>query len=788
VDFLTPEGHLTKISASGGNFLALDSTGKVWHCGESTYGASGAGFLGRIGGGAPERVKALSGVNIIDVAVGGQYFVSPNPEGFESNVEDNTCLALRDDGVVLGWGHNAHGQLGIGHDLPVYWPVEVFSAATIVKMHVGAHHAMLVDNAGRVWTAGGNSHGQLGRGTVGVESFVWGIVGGIPATAIDVSAGQFESLVLMSDGTVRGFGDGSQWQLGPAVMALPTQQTVTPVTIPGITDCVEVKTKSKVSWFRTSLGQIFYWGYVGLAGRWGFEYGDGQSTPAQVFLDFEITGFFPGTGSYTATPNLAPDAVVCAGLVDAPGGAQYLEPLGYAFIGTDGRLYTWGTGFFWRHGEGGQIEFGSVADQLPLNMSGLEGVTYACVTDGLTFAITHPSVFARDTLSASGVPDGLTDRGTVAQVSSVPFSSTGIYFPPESFVESEVGQASPIEGAFVEGPPGGINPSFYQVEVASSSGGSIVSTSIGGVGPITPPTNWFRPDFDDSGWNSPSVISSGPPGGTLIYNTPAPLHDYERTLYRQWFSVPSDPTIHSAWIVFNQNDAILDVYVNGFMVSSEFESGSAGVLQRFLVPQRFLIIGSANLLAFQLKNGRPGVFPSFPGGTGPGDAYAGWLLTVSDGASEQDTSDWFAYSRPLNLTSLSERRNYFIYMRVNADNRTTTVSPNGTPYYGALDALSSDPVDLWDVDPKVILEASVTTLTEGAAEIGLAGVYAEFRNKVYSSFPLPDPTPLDPHLSGVNFSYMVDIYQNGGAVVPPPVPDPDLTRPGSAGRFPQIVG
>jgi alpha-tubulin suppressor-like RCC1 family protein len=42
------------------------------------------------------QIPALEHVHVIDIVVGAEH-----------------CLALADDGKVLAWGNNSHGQLGL---------------------------------------------------------------------------------------------------------------------------------------------------------------------------------------------------------------------------------------------------------------------------------------------------------------------------------------------------------------------------------------------------------------------------------------------------------------------------------------------------------------------------------------------------------------------------------------------------------------------------------------------------------------------------------------------------
>jgi alpha-tubulin suppressor-like RCC1 family protein len=85
------------------------------------------------------------------------------------------CLLTVSDGNLWGWGGNAYGELGLGHNNPVSSPTKM-SLTSVKQLQVGAYHVIAVcsnifghckthktDDAS-VWTWGRSVYGQLGTG------------------------------------------------------------------------------------------------------------------------------------------------------------------------------------------------------------------------------------------------------------------------------------------------------------------------------------------------------------------------------------------------------------------------------------------------------------------------------------------------------------------------------------------------------------------------------------------------------------------------------------------------
>ncbi|MCG5215869.1 RCC1 domain-containing protein [Streptosporangium soli] len=152
---------------------------------------------------------------------------------------DAYSVVVKTDGTVWAWGDNSQGQLGNGTttDSPVPVQVPGITGAQWVSAGDDGHVlAVLSDGTVRAW--GDNSQGQLGNGTTTDSPSPVTVPGltGVSVTAGTAAAGSGHSVVVLADGTVRAWGDNGQGQLGDG----STTSSPSPVTVPGLSGVREV--------------------------------------------------------------------------------------------------------------------------------------------------------------------------------------------------------------------------------------------------------------------------------------------------------------------------------------------------------------------------------------------------------------------------------------------------------------------------------------------------------------------------------------------------------------------
>jgi len=313
---------LGPISVGGGNrhSLALMNNGTVRAWGSNTDGALGVG--------------APTDNSLVPIAIGGLTGVSAISAG------DGLSLALMNDGTMKGWGENFFGATGSGDNVtPVYTPVNVVNLTNVKAISAGGYYSIAVKNDGTVWAWGSGEWGQLGINTVDIPSVIpvqvqgpggvgflnnmvaisasqnhilalkndgtvwaWGLndlgqIGNVlaPTNALvpfqvqgpggvgflnnvsAISAGEVHSLALLSDGTVRAWGNNDSGQLGDG----STSNRLTPVQVSGLSNVLAISAGGHFSVALKSDGTVWAWG-SGQNGRIGDGSTTNRLTPVQA--------------------------------------------------------------------------------------------------------------------------------------------------------------------------------------------------------------------------------------------------------------------------------------------------------------------------------------------------------------------------------------------------------------------------------------------------------------------------------------------------------------------------
>ncbi len=171
--------------------------------------------------------------------------------------------------------------------------------------------ALLTNGTIKCW--GDNTYGQLGDGTDGEQSITPVTVTGI-TDATQISTGFFQSCALLIDGTIKCWGRNALGALGDGT----NEDRNTPVTVTEITDATQVTTANGHSCALLADGTIKCWGFNG-AGQLGDGTNANRLTPVTV------------TGITDATQITTDNDHSCALLADASikcWGWNYLGQLG----------------------------------------------------------------------------------------------------------------------------------------------------------------------------------------------------------------------------------------------------------------------------------------------------------------------------------------------------------------------------------------------------------------------------------------------------------------------------
>lgn len=197
------------------NNLGFDA-GRLFSCQirpDKTVSCAGEGSDGQQGNGTRNDNAVYSPVSGITNAS-------------ELELGQNHACVIVDNGIVKCWGRNSDGQTGLGNDdeRRVLLPVTVpgISTATKLALTQSASCALLSNGTIKCW--GNNSFGEIGNGSDNLEEFIPQFVSGI-TNAVAIVADDEHVCALLNDETVRCWGDNSRGVLNNGDAAFLNQNT-----------------------------------------------------------------------------------------------------------------------------------------------------------------------------------------------------------------------------------------------------------------------------------------------------------------------------------------------------------------------------------------------------------------------------------------------------------------------------------------------------------------------------------------------------------------------------------
>lgn len=201
------------------------SSGNGTTCAVSTAGALkcwGLGDYGQIGDrwnldrSTPTDTYGMSS---------GVRQVSVSPTG-------KSVCAVTTAGAAKCWGNNDRGQLGNSSTVQSWGPSNVTDLASdVVQVAVGGSYACALTTAGAVKCWGANGVGELGNPSVSGDQLAPVDVSGLSSGVSSIGVGLQHACALMSDGTVKCWGQNSDGRLGDGTITA----RATPVTVYNVT-------------------------------------------------------------------------------------------------------------------------------------------------------------------------------------------------------------------------------------------------------------------------------------------------------------------------------------------------------------------------------------------------------------------------------------------------------------------------------------------------------------------------------------------------------------------------
>jgi hypothetical protein len=521
--FLPISGPASVLAASPGQYatLALLANGTVVASGRNAHGELGDETTEQHS--TPQKIAGLS--EVTSVAEG-----------------ESQSFALLANGTVEAWGHNSHGQLGDGEANTT--GCECRTSPTLVKglggngtlsgvvaISSGVDDAIALLSNGTVVAWGDGGYGELGDGAEGVNAtsvvpvLVRGIGGeGTLSGVVAISAGAYDNLALLANGSVVAWGDGTKGELGDGADATSD----VPVLVKGVGGVGELSNVSAVS-----AGDFFNLALLsnGTVAAWGSNesYELGQDTTERSDLPDTV----PGT----------------AGVSAIAAGANFVQALL-----TTGTLEGWGqdehgelgTGTY-SLGEGAEGEVRSPTAATTLVPGAIYSLTHgddnedSLVLQGATLTAASPSLaFPEQAIGTQSTPQSvtITNEGPGAVIVSGEVVTDSAEF--DKIADSCQG-ATLVAGATcsvsVSFSPSAAGIASASLALASSAGTTPLTVSFAGVGvgpkaaaPVLGSLSLSSAVFRAAA-TGPSILSAVA-SGTLVYYTDSTVATTKFTVKR----------------------------------------------------------------------------------------------------------------------------------------------------------------------------------------------------------------------------------------------------------------
>jgi alpha-tubulin suppressor-like RCC1 family protein len=234
------------VAAGDGFSLGLKKDGTVWAWGRNTGGELGNGSA-TTSQSSPGQVCKTSGPS----CYGNKYVAIAAGR--------HHALAIRDDGTLWTWGKNDRGQLGDNSTHDRSYPTQENGRRNDwVSVSGGRAHSVGVTADGKVRSWGANEHGQLAQEDLNDE-WVPSVEYFDASDWVQVSAGDDHTLAVKLDGTLWGWGNNSNGQIGSS--GDPQRQT--PLQIGSDSDWLQAAAAGNSSGGRKYSGEVLTWGANG---------------------------------------------------------------------------------------------------------------------------------------------------------------------------------------------------------------------------------------------------------------------------------------------------------------------------------------------------------------------------------------------------------------------------------------------------------------------------------------------------------------------------------------------
>ena len=213
--------------------------------------------------------------------------------GFQ--IGDYHVVSIKSDGSLWGWGSSDIGQLS-NTNLVNPTLFQIGTATDWLKVSTGPYNTFIIKNNGTLWAMGDGRYGLLGNGsTTTINPTLQQI--GTATNWQKISASSDMTIGLKTDGTIWGWGQNDQYEMGNNTCC--TNQ-LTPIQIGTANHWVDIETSRGASVFALKNdGTIWGWG-LNLAGLLGNSTVMARSIPTQLNADTDWASIHVGVAHILA--------------------------------------------------------------------------------------------------------------------------------------------------------------------------------------------------------------------------------------------------------------------------------------------------------------------------------------------------------------------------------------------------------------------------------------------------------------------------------------------------------
>ena len=192
-----------------------------------------------------------------------------------TGLRNTACV--KTDNTIWVWGGNSQGSVGDGTVVYRSSPVQIGLLTNWASVSAGGTHTLAVKTTGTMWAWGNNQVGQLGNGQQGPDKSSPVQIGAL-TTWLTPSTGEDFCLALKTDGTLWGWGDNGQGQIGNSTV----DSKSSPIQIGALTNWSQVSAGDNHTAALKTDGTLWAWGDNSPSGNLGDDTVVDKSSPVQI--------------------------------------------------------------------------------------------------------------------------------------------------------------------------------------------------------------------------------------------------------------------------------------------------------------------------------------------------------------------------------------------------------------------------------------------------------------------------------------------------------------------------